>query len=73
MGIIKDADLEGAEIVTDRELAKLLFKGALWSPTSWKTVQRMAREGLIRGQKVGRGGWVFHKDAVRDFLMRPRR
>jgi excisionase family DNA binding protein len=56
------------EIYNDRQVAKILFKDTL-KPNSWKTIQKMARQGLIRGQKIGRG-WRFHKDAVKDFLLR---
>lgn len=60
------------EIIDDRTLAKLLFKERC-KPTSWRTIQKMARQGLIKGRQIGMGGWVFHRDAVRDFLMRPAR
>lgn len=60
------------EVMSDREVAKFLFKERC-KPTSWRTIQKMARQGKIRGQQIGMGGWVFHRDAVRDFLMRPAR
>lgn len=58
------------EIMTDREVAKFLLKDK-WKPNSWRTIQKMAREGKLNGKQMGMGGWVFHKDAIRDFLMRP--
>lgn len=58
------------DVLTDRELARFLFKDKC-RPTSWKTIQKMARDGDIRGQQIGRGSWIFHMDAVKDFLMRP--
>lgn len=66
-------ELNNQEIImSDRELAKFLFKDKC-KENSWRTVQKMAREGTIRGQQIGRGGWVFHIEAIKDFLMRPSR
>ena len=55
----KEANL--SEVITDRQLAEILGVG-------WKTIQRMARQGEIRGKQVGRA-WRFHRDAIRDFLL----
>lgn len=59
-------------VMTDRDVAKLLFKER-HTTNSFKTIQKFAREGKIRGQQIGRRSWLFHEDAVRDFLMRPGR
>lgn len=53
------------QILTDREVAGILKLGKV---NSWKTVQKLAREGRIRGQKIA-GKWRFHPSAVEDFLM----
>lgn len=64
---MKKTHTRDAEIITDKELAAILFKDEL-KPTSWKTIQKMARSGDIKGKQVGRS-WRFHRDAVRDFLL----
>lgn len=56
-------------VYSDREVAEFLFKDAL-KPTSWKTIQRMARNGDIQGNQIGRGGWRFLGSAVLDYLDR---
>lgn len=55
------------DILSDKDVARILFKEKC-KPSSWKTCQKLAREGRIRGQKIGQN-WRFHKDAVRDFLL----
>lgn len=57
------------DVLTDREVAQILFKDQC-KPFSWKSVQRLARLGEIRGNQIGRGSWRFHKDAVKDFLLK---
>lgn len=68
MDYIKEADFTSADILDDREVAKLLF-GAKCKTNSWKTIQRMARNNEIRGKLVGRQ-WRFHREAIRDFLFK---
>ena len=53
------------KILTESEVADHL---KLTHPTRIKTIQRMARAGLIRGNKVGRE-WRFHIKAIEDFLL----
>lgn len=56
------------EIINDRQVAEIIFKNEV-KPTSWKTIQKMARNGDIRGKRVGRF-WRFHRSAIKDFLLR---
>lgn len=58
-------------ILTDDEVAKLFFKTD-WKKSSHKTIQKMARDGKIRGKKVYRQ-WLFDEQAIKDFLMKPAR
>lgn len=60
--------LEEGRIYTEKEVAALLY-GDRCTPTTWKTVQKMARNGEINGRQTGRGWWLFHSDAIKDYLM----
>lgn len=51
--------------LTDRDVAAML---KLRNKTSWKTVQKYAREGKILGKQIG-NQWRFHPIAVENFLL----
>ncbi len=55
------------DVLSDREVANMVFKDDL-KPSSFRSIQKLAREGVIKGVLVG-GKWRFHREAVRDFLM----
>lgn len=58
-------DLED-EVLDDKGMAEYLSaKNRKVTP---RTVRHYAREGLIRGKKIGKH-WFFHRDAGRDYLL----
>lgn len=54
-----------AEILNEQETADYL---RLTHPSAKQTIQRMARSGVLRGNKVGRE-WRFHIKAIESFLL----
>lgn len=55
------------EILSDKQIAEMVFKDRL-KANSYKTIQKLAREGAIKGVLVGKS-WRFNREAVHDFLM----
>lgn len=68
IGFLDSVTINEDAIYTDRELAEILFRNRL-KKSSWRTIQKMARNGEIKGVQVGRGGWRFYGSAVQDFLL----